>query len=199
MKSSLSKAIERVIDAEGTIRSDASDELARIRRLIGSKQREVEKAFRQVVEKYRRAGYLSDTIESQRNGRRVITVPAEHKRKIRGIIHDESATGKTAYIEPDEVIGINNDIFDYQQEEKREINRILRELSADVAPARRPHPAVSGPDRLLRPGPVESQACQEPEGRALQGCGNTQTRYPRGPPPATLPEKQKLRAKDRGV
>ena len=130
----LSKEIERVIDAEGLIRSDASDELARIRRLIGSKQREVEKAFRGVVEKYRRAGYLSDTIESQRNGRRVITVPSEHKRKIRGIIHDESATGKTAYIEPDEVIGINNDIFDYQQEEKREINRILRELSATLRP-----------------------------------------------------------------
>lgn len=130
----LSKAIEQVIDAEGVIRSDASDELARIRRLIGSKQREVEKTFRQVIEKYKRAGYLSDTMESLRNGRRVLTVPSENKRKIRGIIHDESATGKTAYIEPDEVIGINNDIFDYQQEEKREINRILRELSATLRP-----------------------------------------------------------------
>ena len=130
----LSQSIERVIDAEGVIRSDASDELARIRRLIGSKQREVEKAFRQVIEKYRRAGYLSDTVESMRNGRRVLTVPAEHKRKIRGIIHDESATGKTAYIEPDEVIGINNDIFDFQQEEKREVYRILRELSDTLRP-----------------------------------------------------------------
>ncbi len=130
----LSAAIERVIDAEGNIRTDASDELARIRRLIGSKQREVERAFRGVIEKYRRAGYLSDTVESFRNGRRVLTVPSEHKRQIRGIIHDESATGKTAYIEPDEVIGINNDIFDFQQEERREIYRILRELSASLRP-----------------------------------------------------------------
>ena len=130
----LSAAIERVIDAEGSIRTDASEELARIRRLIGSKQREVEKAFRAVIEKYRRAGYLSDTVESFRNGRRVLTVPSEHKRQIRGIIHDESATGKTAYIEPDEVIGINNDIFDFQQEERREIYRILRELSASLRP-----------------------------------------------------------------
>jgi DNA mismatch repair protein MutS2 len=130
----LSAAIERVIDKEGVIRSDASDELARIRRLIGSKQREVEKTFRQVIEKYRRAGYLSDTMESFRNGRRVLSVPSEHKRKIRGIIHDESATGKTAFIEPDAVIGINNDIFDFQQEEKREIYRILRELSATLRP-----------------------------------------------------------------
>ena len=130
----LSAAIEAVIDAEGSIRSDASDELARIRRLIGSKQREVEKAFRSVIEKYRRAGYLTDTVESFRNGRRVLTVPSEYKRQIRGIIHDESATGKTAYIEPDEVIGINNDIFDYQQEERREIYRILREVSAKLRP-----------------------------------------------------------------
>ncbi|PPK86664.1 DNA mismatch repair protein MutS2 [Neolewinella xylanilytica] len=130
----LSAAIEAVIDAEGNIRTDASDELSRIRRLLGSKQREVEKAFRSVIEKYRRAGYLSDTVESFRNGRRVLAVPAEHKRQIRGIIHDESATGKTAYIEPDEVIGINNDIFDLQQEERREIYRILRELSARLRP-----------------------------------------------------------------
>ena len=130
----LSAAIEAVIDAEGNIRSDASDDLARIRRLIGSKQREVEKAFRAVIEKYRRAGLLSDTVESFRNGRRVLSVPSENKRQIRGIIHDESATGKTAYIEPDEVISINNDIFDYQQEERREIYRILRELSASLRP-----------------------------------------------------------------
>lgn len=130
----LSAAIEAVIDAEGVIRSNASPELSRIRRLISSKQREVEKTFRQVIEKYRRQGYLSDTVESMRNGRRVLSVPSEHKRKIRGIIHDESATGKTAYIEPDAVIGINNDIFDFQQEEKREIYRILRELSDTLRP-----------------------------------------------------------------
>lgn len=130
----LSAEIEAVIDAEGVIRSDASPELSRIRRLIGSKQREVEKAFRQVIEKYRRAGFLSDTVESMRNGRRVLSVPSEHKRKIRGIIHDESATGKTAFIEPDAVISINNDIFDFQQEEKREIYRILRELSDKLRP-----------------------------------------------------------------
>ncbi len=130
----LSQAIEGVIDAEGHIRSDASDDLARIRRLIGSKQREVEKSFRAVIEKYRRVGYLTDTVESFRNGRRVLSVPSEYKRQIRGIIHDESATGKTAYIEPDEVISINNDIFDLQQEERREIYRILQQLSNRLRP-----------------------------------------------------------------
>ncbi len=130
----LSQAIEQVIDQEGEIRSDASEELQRIRRLVGSKQREVDKVFRQSIEKYRRAGYLTDSTETIRNGRRVLSVPSEHKRKIRGIIHDESATGKTAFIEPDAVISINNDIFDFQQEEKREIYRLLRELSATLRP-----------------------------------------------------------------
>ena len=60
--------------------------------------------------------------------------PAEHKRKIRGIIHDESSTGRTAFIEPEGVIDINNDLFDLQQEEKREIYRILKELSATIRP-----------------------------------------------------------------
>jgi len=63
-----------------------------------------------------------------------LTVPAEHKRRIRGIIHDESSTGKTAFIEPEGVIDINNDIFDLQQEEKREIYRILKALSTAIRP-----------------------------------------------------------------
>lgn len=128
--------IERVIDAEGNIRADASPELARIRRLIGSKEREMERVFKQQIEKMRKKGWLSDNVESFRNGRRVLSVPSEHKRKIRGIIHDESATGRTAFIEPEAVIEINNDIFDLQQEEKREIYRILRELSATLRPHR---------------------------------------------------------------
>lgn len=130
----LLKEIERVIDAEGNIRADASPELSKIRRLIGSKEREMERVFKGEIEKMRKKGWLTDNVESFRNGRRVLSVPSEHKRKIRGIIHDESATGRTAFIEPEAVIEINNDIFDLQQEEKREIYRILRELSAKLRP-----------------------------------------------------------------
>lgn len=130
----LIQEIEQVIDEEGNIKPDASPELSRIRRHIGSKQRELDKAFQSIVNEYRKKGWLTDNVESFRNGRRVLSVPAEHKRKIRGIIHDESSTGKTAFIEPERVIDINNDIFDLQQEEKREIYRILRELSATLRP-----------------------------------------------------------------
>ncbi|MCB0644252.1 MAG: endonuclease MutS2, partial [Phaeodactylibacter sp.] len=130
----LQAAIDRVIDEEGQIRPDASPELAKIRRGIQSKQREMEKVFRGMIQEYRNRGWLTDNVESFRNGRRVLSVPAEHKRKIRGIIHDESASGKTAFIEPEPVIDINNDIFDLHAEEKREIYRILRELSAQLRP-----------------------------------------------------------------
>ncbi|MEM7572526.1 MAG: endonuclease MutS2 [Bacteroidota bacterium] len=126
--------IARVIDEDGNIKPDASPELGRIRRLAGSKAREMDRVFKQMIEKYRKQGWLTDNVESFRNGRRVLSVPAEHKRKIRGIIHDESATGRTAFIEPEAVIDINNDIFDLQQEERREIYRILRELSATLRP-----------------------------------------------------------------
>lgn len=130
----LSKAIEQVIDENGEIRPDASPELAKIRKGIISKQREMEKVFRSMIQNYRSKGWLTDNVESFRNGRRVLSVPAEHKRKIRGIIHDESSSGKTAFIEPEAVIDINNDIFDLYNEEKREIYRILKELSAQLRP-----------------------------------------------------------------
>jgi DNA mismatch repair protein MutS2 len=130
----LAEAIGKVFDEDGGIRPDASPELQRIRRQIGNKERELDKVFRNLISTYRNNGWLSDNVESVRNNRRVFSVPVEHKRKIRGIIHDESATGRTAFIEPEPVIEINNDIFDLQQEERREIWRILKELSATLRP-----------------------------------------------------------------
>ena len=137
----LIEAINRVFDENGGIRPDASPELQKIRRDIINKQRELDKVFRSLINQYRNSGWLSDNVESIRNNRRVFSVPAEHKRKIRGIIHDESATGRTAFIEPEPVIEINNDIFDLEQEERREIWRILKELSDTFRPYT---PAIRG-------------------------------------------------------
>lgn len=131
---SLTEAIEKVIDKDGAIRPDASPELLSIRRQAQAKQKELERQFRIIINEYRSKGWLTDNVESFRNGRRVLSVPSEHKRKIRGIIHDESTTGKTAFIEPEAIIEINNDIFDLETEERREIYRILRELSAQLRP-----------------------------------------------------------------
>lgn len=130
----LIRAIASVFDETGEIRPDASPELIRIRREMQHKVRELDHRFRQLIQEYRSKGWLSDTPESFRNGRRVLSVPAEHKRKIRGIIHDESDTGRTVFIEPEPVIEINNDLFDLESEERREIFRILRDLSEQIRP-----------------------------------------------------------------
>lgn len=128
------KAIDEVIDEKGELRSDASPELMRIRREQVAKLRELDTRFRQLVAEYRQKGWLSDAPESIRNGRRVLAVPAEHRRKIRGILHDESDTGRTVFIEPEPIIEINNDLFDLEAEERREIFRILRQLSERIRP-----------------------------------------------------------------
>lgn len=130
----IAKEIDKVLDSDGNIRPDASPELGRIRRSMQFKMKELDKVFRQIIQDYRGKGWLTDNLEGYRNGRRVLSVPSEHKRKIRGIIHDESATGRTTFIEPEGVIDINNDVFDLEQEERKEIYRILKALSAFLRP-----------------------------------------------------------------
>jgi DNA mismatch repair protein MutS2 len=127
-------AINRVFDEKGNVRSEASPELATVRREMASKAREIDNRFRQIIQEYRSKGFLSDAPESFRNHRRVLSVPSEHKRKIRGMIHDESDTGRTAFIEPEEMIELNNDLFNLEQDEKREIYKIMRELSNVIRP-----------------------------------------------------------------
>jgi len=130
----LQREITRVIDENGEIKSDASPELTLIRRQIQSFQRDLDRVFKNCINDFRSKGFLTENVESIKNGRRVLSVPAEHKRKIKGIIHDESASGKTTFIEPEAVIEINNEIIELEQEEKREIYRILKELSAKLRP-----------------------------------------------------------------
>ena len=130
----LSQAIDKVIDEAGQIRPNASPALGKIRRQVGNKQRELDKQFKHILAEYRVKGWLSDSGESIRNSRRVLSVPSEHKRKIKGIIHDESSTGQTTFIEPESIIQINNDIFDLEMAERQEIYRLLKELSAMLHP-----------------------------------------------------------------
>ena len=123
------KAIQKIFDEEGNVKDNASTTLKKIRKELHAKTASLTHAFNRAIGKYKTQGYLTDNVESYRNGRRVLSVAAEHKRKIKGIIHDESATGKTVFIEPEDVILINNDLFDLQNEERREINRILLDLA----------------------------------------------------------------------
>lgn len=127
-------AFEQIFDEEGNIRPNASPVLAKINRSIRSKEQELDKRFRIILTDYKTKNWLAETGESIRNGRRVLAVKSESKRKIRGIIHDESATGNTAYIEPDAIVQINNDILDLHTAFKKEVYKLLQGLCAEMRP-----------------------------------------------------------------
>jgi DNA mismatch repair protein MutS2 len=130
----LTDEIDRILDHEGEVKPNASDELMRISKLIKSKEREIDKIFNNELEKYKIKGHLADSLESIRNGRRVLTVAVEHKRKVMGIIHDESATGKTVFIEPEAVISINHELYNLFAERRHEIYKIIRSLCDYIRP-----------------------------------------------------------------
>jgi DNA mismatch repair protein MutS2 len=120
------REIDRIIDERGNIIDNASELLSQIRRKLIKLSGEIDKAVRSVLVQARKSGWLNPNDEvTVRNGRLVIPVPASHKRRIRGFIHDESATGQTVFIEPAEALEANNEILELQNAEKREIVRIL--------------------------------------------------------------------------
>jgi len=125
--------IEQTIDENGQVRSSASKKLGEIRKLLYSEKVKAKKKFDGIIRRYKKLGWLRDFDESYYNNRRVLAVEAEYKRKIKGIIHGISETGKSAFIEPIEMIDINNQVAGLEQEEIIEINRILLALTASVA------------------------------------------------------------------
>lgn len=127
----LQSAIERVIDDKGEVRSSASEELSSIRRSIREHEGQVSKRLQQVLQRAKASGVVdADAMISIRDGHAVIPVSAANKRKIAGFIHDESATGRTFYVEPVEVVELNNELRELEYAEKREVVRILTELTA---------------------------------------------------------------------
>lgn len=131
----LIEAIQRTIDEEGKLRSNASPELQDIRRRLQRTETGLRRRLEQLVREYRREGWMPDELESTiREGRMVIPIRAEHKRRLKGIVHDTSATGQTVYIEPEAILDINNEIKELFYEEKREIIRILTKLTNILRP-----------------------------------------------------------------
>jgi DNA mismatch repair protein MutS2 len=130
----VNKEIDRVIDEEGEIRPTASEELQKIYKRIQSKQKELLSIYSKIIHQAKSKGLLTDSAESFRNGRRVLSVPVENKNKLSGVIHDESATGKTVFIEPAETIVINNDLFNLYTDKKKEIYKVLKHLCDSLRP-----------------------------------------------------------------
>lgn len=129
------RMIDRIIDRFGNIKDNASPELAAIRSQLSSTAGAINSMMRRVIARASQAGYIdSDTTPSVRDGRLVIPVAPMNKRRINGIVHDESASGKTVFIEPAEIVEANNRVRELQLEERREIARILTLLADDLRP-----------------------------------------------------------------
>ena len=127
--------IETILDRFGNVRDNASPELQRIRRAIREREGQAAKRLQAVLASAKGAGIVdSDAQISIRDGRAVIPVSAANKRKLNGFIHDESATGKTFYVEPVEVVEINNELRELEYAERREIVRILSEFTDAIRP-----------------------------------------------------------------
>ncbi len=127
--------IDTIIDRHGEVRDGASPELYDLRRSIRSHEGQAAKRLQAVLAEAIRQGIVdADASLSVREGRTVIPVSASNKRKLKGFVHDESATGKTVYIEPVEVVEINNALKELEYAARREEIRILTELAAYIRP-----------------------------------------------------------------
>lgn len=127
--------IDQVIDKDGHMRDNASPELLRIRQELARTEGSISRTLYGILHAAQRDGLVAqDVTPSVRDGRLVIPVAPAMKRKLSGIVHDESATGKTIFIEPTEVVEANNRIRELENEERREIIRILTEVSKVVRP-----------------------------------------------------------------
>lgn len=131
----LAKAIRISVDEDGYVTDDASSELKGIRQSI----RRSEQGVREQLDGILRGGnskYLSDTIVTMRNDRYVIPVKSEYRSHFGGVVHDQSASGQTVFVEPRQVVELNNKLRQHQIAERKEIERILAELSNELEPFR---------------------------------------------------------------
>jgi DNA mismatch repair protein MutS2 len=128
------ESIDTIIDERGNVKDNASEDLAKIRTQLFKTRQTLRRVFEKVVAKLAKSGYTADIDESFSNGRRVVAVFSEYKRQVKGFFHGESDSRKTAFIEPEETIELNNEIYSLEQDETREVQRILRALTAELSP-----------------------------------------------------------------
>ncbi|NOX19452.1 MAG: endonuclease MutS2 [Chlorobi bacterium] len=145
--------IEKIFTESGEINDRASKTLAETRRKIIEKSDQLRKTIRRKLKELSDSYLVQEEYVTQRDGRIVLPIKAEHKRRIKGFIHSESATGQTVYIEPEETLELNNEILSLRFEEKREIERILREITKRIGALsgelRRAFRAVSEVDSIF--------------------------------------------------
>src|SRR6202000_1168883 len=128
------RKIEQVIDAKGKIKPNASRELAEITAGIAKAEQEARRKIDQVFKNATANSWTADGSLTVRDGRLCIPLLAENKRKLKGFVHDESASGQTVYIEPEEVFSLNNKVRDLEFDRRREIVKILTALTDEIRP-----------------------------------------------------------------
>ena len=124
--------IDEILDEDGNVKDTASEDLAEIRMRLYKKRNELRRLFDRIVSRLNKQGYLAEIEESFMNGRRVLAVFAEQKRMIKGILHGESDSRRTAFIEPEETTGLNNEIFSLENAERKEVYKILQKLTSNI-------------------------------------------------------------------
>jgi DNA mismatch repair protein MutS2 len=134
----LERHIELTVDDSGRVLDSASKRLREIRAELIGKHEQLRRRCASILKEVADKDYTQDDILTQRDGRTVIPLKAEHKRKIPGVIHSVSQTGQTVFVEPSETLELNNEIVALQFEEEKEVSTILRELTDRVR-------AVGGP------------------------------------------------------
>lgn len=129
----INEMIDDILDETGNVKDSASEELGKIRMGLYRKRNELRRVFDRIVSKLNKLGHLADIEESFMNGRRVLAVFAEQKRMIKGVMHGESDSRRTTFIEPEETTELNNEIFSLEHEESREVYKILRKLTQQLS------------------------------------------------------------------
>lgn len=131
----LVQRIDQIIDSYGQLRDTASPELARIRRELAQSSGAVSRVLHRILTTFQAEGMVEkDVTPTVRDGRLVLPITPSLKRKVNGIVHDESATGRTLFVEPAEVVEANNKIRALESEERQEVLRILTKLTQHVRP-----------------------------------------------------------------
>ena len=128
------RRIRRVINDDGAIKDNASPELARIRKQVQQTVSRLHREVDRVMHQAKQEGWLHEENPTIREGRFVLPLRSESKRKVKGIIHGQSATGATSYVEPLIIVEINNSLKELEIEEQEEIENILRNLTEELRP-----------------------------------------------------------------
>jgi DNA mismatch repair protein MutS2 len=131
-ENAIPQLIDEILDEYGSVKDSASEKLADIRMALYKKRSELKRVFGKIVGKLNKLGYLTDIEESFMNGRKVLAVFAEQKRMVKGILHGESDSRRTSFIEPEETTHLNNEIFSLENEERKEVHVILQKLTTKM-------------------------------------------------------------------